>query len=929
MASNISVVLTIDNQQYIASLNKAEQETKQFATAARGAADTTNASFNRLSTSSQALAGHMNNLKGIIAGGAFLGFASSALSMADAVDDLSKATGFSIERILTFKKVTALAGGDAEAAARGITTLYTQIDAARQGSAGAQDAFLRLGVSLNDLSTLDEGGLFEKSLTALSQMPQSAAKTAIQAELLGKAFRGVTIDEEFVSKLQAGEIEAQKVADSIKRAADLSDKFSESIGKLKVAFLDAFGPIFEILAKITEMTGAANLAFRALAVVITTFLAVSGIGLIARGIVGVVGAVRLLTTSLQGVRSAASGINLAKVLVGGATAVGTTALVSGVFEDRPGQTGSKAPAEAQPVIDANKAKRDSIADVASAYLLANQKARDAIALETSLIGTSKAYSETQKALADIQNKETDAIKKLTDQKEKLTAAEQRAGLGGAIDEQIKKIRESTAAEKEALAQTLARKNQTEVTEAAIVSARQRTYDITKQLADLKFDTATMGMSELAKRTAQVAKASDDWVASTIQGLANAQGISVEAFRQLYPEQVAKVYAAATQGLNDLTEAGKANFAQAQKINDLNYGVQQRIGFEKELTKIYDDMATMGLGEIEKKYYAIDAAARDSAKTQIDAIDKIMFSTEELARGMSIRTTDPERVKNIIDSATAGTEILKRQSANLYNASRTFSAGWNKAFKQYADDANNAAKAAERIFNKAFQGIEDLLVDFVKTGKFEWKAFVADMAEELLRSQIKQLLAGIGGALGLGNIGGGGQLGDSPTNPLYVMDIGGGGGAMGTFGGMGAFGNPGAGFGGLISGGGFGGMVGGQQGGIFGGVSNIFGSVTDTIGSVFGGITDAVGSVWDSVSGMFDGWFANGGSIGARKFGIVGENGPELVSGPANVTPMTGSTNVTYNINAVDAMSFKQMIARDPSFIHAVAMQGAKGIPGRY
>jgi hypothetical protein len=44
--------------------------------------------------------------------------------------------------------------------------------------------------------------------------------------------------------------------------------------------------------------------------------------------------------------------------------------------------------------------------------------------------------------------------------------------------------------------------------------------------------------------------------------------------------------------------------------------------------------------------------------------------------------------------------------------------------------------------------------------------------------------------------------------------------------------------------------------------------------------------------------------------------------------MMGS-NVTYNINAVDAMSFKQMIAQDPSFIHAVAMQGAKGIPGRY
>ena len=40
-------------------------------------------------------------------------------------------------------------------------------------------------------------------------------------------------------------------------------------------------------------------------------------------------------------------------------------------------------------------------------------------------------------------------------------------------------------------------------------------------------------------------------------------------------------------------------------------------------------------------------------------------------------------------------------------------------------------------------------------------------------------------------------------------------------------------------------------------------------------------------------------------------GTDLVS----VAPMGGgSTSVTYNINAVDAASFKQMLAQDPSFI---------------
>jgi hypothetical protein len=44
--------------------------------------------------------------------------------------------------------------------------------------------------------------------------------------------------------------------------------------------------------------------------------------------------------------------------------------------------------------------------------------------------------------------------------------------------------------------------------------------------------------------------------------------------------------------------------------------------------------------------------------------------------------------------------------------------------------------------------------------------------------------------------------------------------------------------------------------------------------------------------------------------------------------LQGGGNVTYNISAVDAMSFKQMIAKDPSFIHAIAMQGGKSTPAR-
>lgn len=184
---------------------------------------------------------------------------------------------------------------------------------------------------------------------------------------------------------------------------------------------------------------------------------------------------------------------------------------------------------------------------------------------------------------------------------------------------------------------------------------------------------------------------------------------------------------------------------------------------------------------------------------------------------------------------------------VYNQQRTFAYGWQQAYEQYAEDAGNAAKTAQKVFEQATSGMEDAIVGFAKTGKFEWKSFVADIAETILRANIQKLLSGVFGA----------------TMPS----------TSGT----------------LSKGGGGGGFL----------------------------------------SNLFAGFFANGGTIPAGKFGVVGEAGPELVTGPATVTPMGGGgQSVQYFINAVDAPSFRALIAQDPGFIHAVASQGAKTIPGR-
>jgi lambda family phage tail tape measure protein len=364
----------------------------------------------------------------------------------------------------------------------------------------------------------------------------------------------------------------------------------------------------------------------------------------------------------------------------------------------------------------------------------------------------------------------------------------------------------------------------------------------------------------------------------------------------------------------------------QRIRQLElFSIKTQISLFEDLEAIQGDIAKMTMSEIEKKYYDIDVAARRAARSAIQA--------EEARIG---RPLNAEEQRRYYEEAAKGVDRLRQKTKEHYDQSRTWSTGWVKAFKEYREAAGDAASRAASLFKKATQGMEDAIVNFAKTGKFEWKSFVADLAEELLRGQIRQLIAKTLGpiadfmGLDLGSVAGGAP-GGSPNNPMYVMPVNGG--MSFGVGGGGGGAAPQAGGGGI--------------GSVFAGVKNVAGQVWDTvknvgssIGNVFGGVIDTVKNVgsgiWNAVSNIgssvmdfFGGFFANGGTLGAGKWGIVGERGPEIISGPANITPMTGlGTNVTYNINAVDAASFKALVARDPAFIHAVAMQGGMAIPSR-
>ena len=969
MASNISVTLVIDNKQYIASLNQADRATANFAKTTADSAGKATTSFNRVNASAGSLHVGLTKLAGVATGAAFIGLAASAITLADAVDDLSKATGFSIASIVGLQGAVKGFGISMEQTNKSLGFFFTKIDEAAEGGAKAQATFAQLGIDLGDLRTLSEQGLLNKVIEQLALLPQSAQKTAIQGELLGKAFRNVVIDPEFVANLKAGEGAAGEMAEQIARAARLNDQFEASMFKLKLAFLQAFGPIIDgisslasALSKIPGLIELVSIALLAIPGIAIGRGIVSGLSFAVKGFQALRGAATAAGATMKGALGASANSKAgqavrnvgsflgAAVPVAGAVAVAGTSVLGG---KDPSETaalaaGKEAAAQRQ-VTDALAGKRAELGAVYTAYLKANQAQIESLNLDSRLIGTSKEFADAERARVEVLKRSADEIQKLEAQKAQMSENDKKLGLGKVYDEQIAKIKAVQNAEAEKAAKATENNNRLITLEKMRNFELSQQVNLNQQLATLQDSIATQMLPEIEKRYYAIAAAAKASAAAEIAAEESRLG------RKLNTAEVENYYKIAATGAEQLRQKQLELLQVESQRSLVLFGVKAQIDNENKLLSIQDEMAKMTLPAIEQKYYDIAAAARDSAKAAIEA--------EEARLGRSLK---PSEAKAYYDAASAGSARLAKQTKSLYDQSRTFSTGWKKAFNDYKDAATNSAAAAARVFDKFTSGLEDALVDFAKTGKFEFKNFVADMAEELLRSQIKQTIAGLGSAFGLGDLfgGGGGAPGDSPSNPTYSYVVNGGdmGGLIGSMsGGSGGGGLLGSIFGGksapsTTSGGGIGGGGGGILSSIGSGISSVFGGISDTIGSIFGGgsslpsgtgyggssMEDLAlfggsggggggGGFFDSITSgigdLFSGFFANGGNIPQGRFGIAGEAGPELIGGPASVTPMSG-TNVTYNIQAVDAASFQALVARDPAFIHAVAQAGARTIPGR-
>lgn len=119
-------------------------------------------------------------------------------------------------------------------------------------------------------------------------------------------------------------------------------------------------------------------------------------------------------------------------------------------------------------------------------------------------------------------------------------------------------------------------------------------------------------------------------------------------------------------------------------------------------------------------------------------------------------------------------------------------------------------------------------------------------------------------------------------------------------------------------------------GIFGGGGGGGGGIGGMLGGLFGG--GGGGGLFSGIGDFFGGFFADGGRLGAGKFGIAGEAGPEIISGPATITSNADSFGgpapaVNITIQAIDTQTGTEFLLKNKKQIEGI-IQNAYNRRGR-
>ncbi len=260
MIARLGVLLGIDSAEFVRGIDGATKKLEQFGDAAQ--------TYGKVAATALTAAG------------------IAALNYADQVVDLAKANDVAVGSVLKLRNALQDNGGEADNAAKMLSSFVGFVDKTAEGSFEAQKTMSRLGVTLKDVGALSIDELQNKLIKSLANVEDPITRNALAMEIFGKAAKGVDFVGMAESMDDVNTITDQQ-AKAFEKAADVIGIFEKQSRDLAVTLVTELGPpLLATIDYFNTFAGSSNAFGSALKVVFQTVAVVAAnVAFVINGIV--------------------------------------------------------------------------------------------------------------------------------------------------------------------------------------------------------------------------------------------------------------------------------------------------------------------------------------------------------------------------------------------------------------------------------------------------------------------------------------------------------------------------------------------------------------------------------------------------------------------------------------------------------------------
>jgi TP901 family phage tail tape measure protein len=175
------------------------------------------------------------------------------------IDDISKRTGVAASSIVELGYAAEQSGSNIETVEKVLTKLNRTIGDAQAGSKTAAEALSQVGISAEDLQTLNTEQIFTKITDALAEIPNDATRAALAMKVFGKSGTQILPMLGDIQRLrqEARELGIVPTDEAVQNAADLGDAFDRAKRVVSAAFFEigaAIAPVAKQLVNFVTVT---------------------------------------------------------------------------------------------------------------------------------------------------------------------------------------------------------------------------------------------------------------------------------------------------------------------------------------------------------------------------------------------------------------------------------------------------------------------------------------------------------------------------------------------------------------------------------------------------------------------------------------------------------------------------------------------------